>query len=177
MQTQRPPSRAGLGYSKAPTSSGCPSPHQPWMGLPSWWPWPCPPHWPPPSSPSHRYCCSCCWMRNLSPKRPSCPSSSSLSRHLRRSSCHCLGTWPWGAQHSRRSPRSSGLCCYSESCLRCCSGSCGLLRVYYREGQNLNSCHTKILMLSVFLKLPNLLKSQGLSRTRPIHCFTSPAYI
>jgi hypothetical protein len=102
------------------------------MGLPSWWPLPCPPHWLPPNSPSHRYCCSCCWMRNLSPKRPSCPSSSSLLKHLHRSSCHCLGTWPWGAQHSQRSPRSSGLCCCSESCLHCCSGSCGPLRVYQK---------------------------------------------
>lgn len=111
------------------------------MGQPSWWPLTFPPHWLPPSSPSHHYCCSCCWMQNLSPKHPSCPSSSSLLRHLRRSSCHCLETWPWGAQNSRRTPRSSGLWCCSGSCLHCCFGSCGPLRVYYREEQMLSSYH------------------------------------
>lgn len=137
VQTRRGPQ--GLGR-EGPTSPGCPSPRPPALLVaapPSWRSWLCSPRHPP--RPPHRRCgrCSCCWMRSLSPKRPSCPSSSSRPRRQRTSSCRCSGTCaPWRGRHSRRSPRSSGRWSCSGSCPHRCSGSSGPPGVLKREGDS-----------------------------------------
>lgn len=129
------PSGAG-NWAEGPTSSGCPSHHLlPQTAPPSWWPWPCPHHPRPPSSPSRRCCCSCS-MGSPSPTRPSCLSSSAPWTHPRRSSCHCSGTWPWRARCSQRTPRSSGLWCHLRRCPHCCFGSCGPPGVFTERRRN-----------------------------------------